>query len=185
MRTNHSTTSGFLGSVLLSLLIFAARAGASTKPCEDCIFTGTATLKVMGTTNHETISLKFNETGNTLYCKGSGDTSHTVTFDWCGPLKYDISLSKSKLVLHLEESSWQGAECAVRHHLHRKMRKLRMEFDASATSPPRVIKMTAQVYTVWPLGWKKTTWILKQEMEQRGGDGVTSSSSSRHSEKLK
>ena len=55
-------------------------------------YTGTAELKVLGTRNHQKLTLIFNETdpasasegGNKiLYCKGEGDTSHTVNFDYC------------------------------------------------------------------------------------------------------
>ena len=55
-------------------------------------YSGTAELKVLGTRNHQKLTLIFNDTdpasasegGNKiLYCKGEGDTSHTVNFDYC------------------------------------------------------------------------------------------------------
>ena len=71
-------------------------------------YSGTAELSVLGTRNHQKLTLIFNETdpasasegGNKiLYCKGEGDTSHTVNFDYC-KLEYHqvrarVSLSRS------------------------------------------------------------------------------------------
>jgi hypothetical protein len=146
---------------------------AAAKPCEDsCAFKGTAKLKVMGTTNHETISLKFNETGQSLYCSGAGDTAHTISFPYCGPLKYDVvsRTGEGRLSLALDDS-WKDSICARHHHLPSKMRKLQLEYqlvvdDGDGSTSVEVIKMTAEVYTVWPLGWKKTTWILHKQPQQ-------------------
>jgi hypothetical protein len=167
-----------LFGLLLATLVSQGRGSmsaetAAAKPCEDsCAFKGTAKLKVMGTTNHETISLKFNETGQSLYCSGAGDTAHTISFPYCGPLKYDVvsRTGEGRLSLALDDS-WKDSICARHHHLPSKMRKLQLEYqlvvdDGDGSTSVEVIKMTAEVYTVWPLGWKKTTWILHKQPQQ-------------------
>ena len=117
-------------------------------------------LKVLGLTNHETIALKFNETSH-LYYQGKGDTSHTITFDWCGPLLYHTSMARGNTCYLVLDDIWKDSPCAVKHHLPSKMRRLRMEYPPAGL--PQSIKMTADIYTVWPMGWKKTTWLLEKQ----------------------
>jgi len=52
-------------------------------PRSNITYVGTAELLVLGTHNHETITLYFDETSSReLFFKGEGDTSHTITFTW-------------------------------------------------------------------------------------------------------
>ena len=176
MKSSSSSSSSnaafFFSFFVLFLLSTSCQASiaTTTKPCEDCVFKGTAKLKVLGTTNHETISLKFNETGQVLYCSGSGDTSHTITFPYCGPLKYDVvtyAAGQRRSVSLVLDPSWKDSICARHHHLPSKMRKLSMQYEQEEAKDGDVevtrMKMTAEVYTVWPLGWLKTTWILDKQ----------------------
>ena len=101
----------------------------SCTPCENCAYTGTATLTVLGTHNHETITVKFNETA-ALWVSGAGDTSHTVSFPMCGPIAYHRGVSsRGTCELVLDAASWASSVCARHHHLTSKMRNLRMTYD--------------------------------------------------------
>jgi len=151
--------------IMMTMIAATCVAGATTgSECniedEAAQFQGTATLKVLGLTNHETIALKFNETSH-LYYQGKGDTSHTITFDWCGPLLYHTSMARGNTCYLVLDDIWKDSPCAVKHHLPSKMRRLRMEYPPAGL--PQSIKMTADIYTVWPMGWKKTTWLLEKQ----------------------
>ncbi len=130
--------------------------------CRDCVYEGTAELKVLGLSNHETIRLRFNTT-DYLYCEGEGDgTPHTISFPWCGPLLYKSSeTGDGSCTLVLDEISFRGSECAKRHHLPSKLKNLRMVYWQH--DYPKMIRMTAEVYTVWPLGWKTAHWLLHKQ----------------------
>jgi len=130
--------------------------------CRDCVYEGTAELKVLGLENHETIRVFFPNETSYLFCEGEGDTSHTITFPWCGPLLYHkAETGDGSCTLVLDDKSFRGSECAMRHHLPSKLRKLRMVYWPHTY--PKSIRMTAEVYTVWPLGWKTAHWLLRKQ----------------------
>ncbi|QDZ25196.1 hypothetical protein HOP50_16g77420 [Chloropicon primus] len=171
-------------ATLLTLLLLAARVegrartgGTAALPwIEACdmrggLFRGTAAL--MG--HHETISLQFSRLRpSELYVEGEGRVNfHGPEWSFCGPLDFTVARKKGSddvcelRLVHSGTHSWESSACVRRHHLTEKIRRLRMERKVGED----VVTMTAEVYTVWGLGWKKVVWHL----ERQAADSTTES----------
>ncbi|WZN64421.1 hypothetical protein HKI87_09g59770 [Chloropicon roscoffensis] len=151
-------------AMAMTLVLFGS-ARCDPNACDEAppgAFRGTATLSVAGLHNHETIEILFNDTSaQTLFVSGWGDTSHTITFPPCGPIAWHRGISgPGACQAHLDSASWSDSVCARHHYLTKKIRNLRLYWSSRAAL--QNIKMTADVYTVWPLGWKKVSWNLER-----------------------
>jgi len=130
-------------------------------PRSNITYVGTAELLVLGTHNHETITLYFDETSSReLFFKGEGDTSHTITFTWCGPMPYIITAEGSDEYQLTLDKSWTDVPCTAQHHLPKKMKNVKVKYRSTV---PDVLEMTADVYTVWPIGWMEAKWHMVRD----------------------
>jgi len=64
--------------------------------------------------------------------------------------------------LVLDYQSWVSSVCCRHHHLTKKFKNIRMSYADDPNAAVGAIQLTADVYTVWPLGWKGMTWVLSK-----------------------
>ena len=165
-------------AVLLAFVAFAAVANAEefgsrndlpplAPPCSGCNYTGTATLRVLGTRHAQSLTVGFDGEGG-LWASGHGNSAHTIDFSPCGPLAYAIdAISGGVDELRLSPGWDDTMHCAKR--LRPKIRRIRVRWTPpparafAGTLPPVApaeLTLTAEVWTVWPVGWKGVTWHL-------------------------